>query len=92
MLSDDRLNSKLAGICFDRQRYQQILLNLVQNGVKFTATGGVELIIEVELGSQSMQNSSQIGRDKSGNKPSLFPGMENLLEQQTPTTNANTAV
>jgi signal transduction histidine kinase len=64
MVSDDRLNNRLSGICFDRQRYQQILLNIVQNGVKFTATGGIELVVEVELNngqkmSQTMSNHSK---------------------------------
>lgn len=38
---------QLPNINFDKQRYQQVLINLVQNGVKFTTKGGVELSIEI---------------------------------------------
>jgi signal transduction histidine kinase len=34
---------KLAG---DKQRYMQILLNIVQNSVKFTYCGGVDIILD----------------------------------------------
>lgn len=34
---------KLQSIWGEKKRYQQVLLNLVQNGVKFTYSGGVEL-------------------------------------------------
>ena len=40
--------NKLARVAGDRQRFQQILLNIVQNSVKFTYYGGVEIFIDFE--------------------------------------------
>ena len=36
---------EITDIVGDKQRFQQILLNIIQNGVKFTYKGGVEAII-----------------------------------------------
>jgi len=30
----------------DKQRYQQILLNIIQNGIKFTYKGGIDLYLD----------------------------------------------
>lgn len=32
----------------DKQRYQQILLNIIQNGIKFTYQGGVEVVLDFQ--------------------------------------------
>jgi len=38
--------SKIQKLASDKQRYMQILLNIVQNSVKFTYYGGVEIILD----------------------------------------------
>lgn len=45
MISNDS-RSKISKLASDKQRYMQILLNIVQNSVKFTYFGGVEIILE----------------------------------------------
>lgn len=40
--------SKIQKLASDKQRYMQILLNIVQNSVKFTYYGGVEIILDFQ--------------------------------------------
>lgn len=37
---------RLAKVVSDKQRYQQILLNIIQNGVKFTYKGGIDIFLD----------------------------------------------
>ena len=38
--------SRILKLASDKQRYMQILLNIVQNSVKFTYYGGVDIILD----------------------------------------------
>ena len=42
MIVNEEDENKITDIVGDKQRFQQILLNIIQNGVKFTYKGGVE--------------------------------------------------
>jgi len=42
----ERLNKVVS----DKQRYQQILLNIIQNGVKFTYKGGIDIFLDYQDG------------------------------------------
>jgi PAS domain S-box-containing protein len=54
---DLRCAPEVGSIASDRRRLEQILLNLLNNAVKFTERGGVTLVVEVVAGYVSPQGS-----------------------------------
>ncbi len=43
---NNEARSRIIKLASDKQRYMQILLNIVQNSVKFTYYGGVDIILD----------------------------------------------
>ncbi|CDW84159.1 histidine kinase-dna gyrase b-and hsp90-like domain containing protein [Stylonychia lemnae] len=54
----DHIKRKIKQICGDKLRYQQILFNIIQNGVKFTFNGGVK----IKLALLSNDNCEECGQ------------------------------
>jgi PAS domain S-box-containing protein len=76
-----RVNSPLPSIQADARRVQQILWNLVQNGVKFTRPGG-SVHVHVDTCGESVQ--IQVGDTGEGISPDFLPFVFDRFRQAEP--------
>ncbi len=57
--------SRILKLASDKQRYMQILLNIVQNSVKFTYYGGVDIILDFKPQSKINDSNGSLINPKS---------------------------